>query len=298
MATSTTARGRDVLARALGSDLKVDVVETDHRGHAAELGRQALIDGVDIVVALGGDGTVNEVVNGLLSEGPGPQVPMLAVVPGGSANVFARALGLPTNPIEATAEIIEALRADRVRTISLGQVEDRWFTFTAGMGFDAEVVTRVERKRGRGRRATPSLYVRSAVTQFFTSRLRYQPQLTLEVPGEEPVDGLFLCLVTNSTPWTYVGSRPVQVTPQASFEAGLDVFALKRSGALRTLNHLRQVLATRPKPRGRRLVSRHDLRELTLRAPRPLDVQVDGDHIGRREEIRIVAVPEALRVIV
>ena len=119
-ATSTNTKVRDVLVGALGSQLKVDLAETTHRGHARELGREARADGVDVVVALGGDGTVNEVVNGLLHDGPGADVPTLAVVPGGSTNVFSRALGRSRDPVEATAEILDSIRAGRTRRVSLG----------------------------------------------------------------------------------------------------------------------------------------------------------------------------------
>src|SRR5689334_9430047 len=120
-ATATTLRTRDVLAAALSSDLHVDVVETKGRGHAIELAAQATETGCDLIVALGGDGTVNEIVNGILSDGPKPGLPDIAVVPGGSTNVFARALGMPAAPVEATGQILEALREGRSRRIGLGQ---------------------------------------------------------------------------------------------------------------------------------------------------------------------------------
>src|SRR3954451_21074248 len=109
-ATTTTRKVRDVLVRALSSELKVDVAETTHRGHGRELAAQAAAEGIDVVVTLGGDGTVNEAVNGLLAGGPGPQGPTLAVVPGGSTNVFSRALGRSRDPVEATGEILDSLR--------------------------------------------------------------------------------------------------------------------------------------------------------------------------------------------
>ena len=174
-ATATSSRTRDVLARALGSEAKLDVVETRARGHATSLARRALTDGIDVVVALGGDGTVNEVVNGLLADGPGPDVPALGVVPGGSANVFARSLGLPDDPVDATAELITALHDGRRRSLGLGRADDRWFVFAAGVGLDAEVVERVERRRAKGRTATPGLYVRSALRQFFAGTDRRHP---------------------------------------------------------------------------------------------------------------------------
>ena len=121
-ATATTPGGRDVLAHALASDVKLEVLETSHRGHAAEAAAQAARDGFDLVVAHGGDGTVNEVVNGLLSA-TDAQTPMLGVVPGGSANVFAGALGLPRDPVEATHVLLRAIETGHSRTVGLGRVE-------------------------------------------------------------------------------------------------------------------------------------------------------------------------------
>src|SRR5215218_4295836 len=270
-ATSTTAKMRDVLVGALASELKVDVVETTHRGHGRELGAQAVAEGMDLVISVGGDGTVNEVVNGLLTDGPAPHLPMLAVVPGGSTNVFSRALGRSRDPVEATAEILESLRAGRTRLVSLGTAsasgtesgEDwtppRWFVFAAGLGFDAEVIARVEAQRAEGRRSTGALYVREATSAFLLGRERRRPALTLQVPDEPALENLFLCLVSNVSPWTYLGARPVNPSPEASFDTGLDVFALGRMGAVRMLHTLRQALVAHPRPRGRGLHRRHDL---------------------------------------
>jgi diacylglycerol kinase family enzyme len=330
-ATSTTAKMRDVLVGALGSELKVDLAETSHRGHARELGAMAAADCFDVVVAVGGDGTVNEVVNGLLVNGPDPSLPMLAVVPGGSTNVFSRALGRSRDPVEATAEILDSLRAGRTRLISLGTASatgtstaplvepdparasaeaaadaaasesewtpERWFVFAAGLGFDAEVIARVEARRAKGRRSTGALYVKEATTAFLLGRERRRPAMTLQVPGEEPLPGLFLCLVSNVSPWTYLGARPINPSPQASFDAGLDVFALGRRGALRMLHTVRQTVARESNARGRGVHRWHDLEELVLTASRPQGWQVDGDHLGTATGLRVRHVPAALRVV-
>jgi diacylglycerol kinase family enzyme len=319
-ATATTPKVRDVLVRALASELKVDLAETEHRGHARELGVRAVEDGVDVVVALGGDGTVNEVVNGLLADGPRPGLPTLAVVPGGSTNVFSRALGRSRHPVEATAEILDSLRAGRTRRVSLGTASamtvardpddaragqpvepewtpPRWFVFAAGLGFDADVIARVEARRAEGRRSTGALYVKEGTTAFLLGRERRRPAMTLELPGEAPLDELFLCLVSNVSPWTYLGTRPIQPSPEASFDTGLDVFALGRTGTLGMLRTLRQTLASSPDPRGRRLHRRHDLPGIALRASRPQGWQVDGDHMGMATALEAVHVPDALRVV-
>lgn len=296
-ATTTTPRGREVLKRALASELKVEVAETSHRGHAAALAVRAMREGLDVVVTLGGDGTVNEVVNGLLTDGPRDDLPALAVVPGGSTNVFVRAIGLPTHPFDATGAILEALRAGRSRRIGLGQVDDRWFTFNAGFGFDADVVHRIERRRRAGEQTSHARFVRAAVTQFFRSDRRH-PALTLERPGEQPVSGLHFALVTNTAPWTYLGERGVQPSPEASFETGLDLFAPRSMGTVFTVRYVRRAIAGMAPLRSRRLLRVHDMTNFTLRAERPMALQVDGDWLGERDSVRFRAVPDVLRVIV
>ncbi|MGI8528759.1 MAG: diacylglycerol/lipid kinase family protein [Geodermatophilaceae bacterium] len=296
-ATETTSKTRDVIARALASDLKVDVAETTHRGHAAELGTQALRDGVQLVVALGGDGTVNEVVNGLLVDGPNPHVPALAVVPGGSTNVFSRALGQSRDPVEATAEILEALRRGGSRRISLGRADERWFTFTAGFGFDADVVRRVERLRGRGRVSTASLYIRAAVTQFYLDRNRWRPPITVAVPGEQAQSGFFFCVASNTSPWTYLGTRPVQLAPRACFDSGLDVLALGRTGTSRMLRHAARAVRGREPLRHASVRTITDTREVSLHSTRPMALQVDGDYVGDQETLLLHSVPNALSVV-
>jgi diacylglycerol kinase family enzyme len=299
-ATAMSPRTREVIVRALGSELKVDLAETHSRGHAADLAAQARADEFDLVVAVGGDGTVNEVVTGLLRDGVGSDSPTLAVVPGGNANVFARALGLPAEPIEATGAVIERLRAHRERTIGLGRLEagelHRWFTFCAGFGLDAEIVREVEKRRRAGAKATPALFMRTGLRQFARTDRRHAA-ITLITPDAEPVERLFMTIVTNTTPWTYFGDRPLEPTPLASFDSGLDAFSLRRLGALSTGNSLRQLLVGGPTPHGRHIDSRHDLPTMTLRASRPTPVEVDGEYLGEYTDIALSSVPAALAVI-
>jgi len=292
-ATATTARTRDVLARALASDLKLDVVHTQRRGHAADLARQAVEDELDLVVTLGGDGTVNEAVNGLA----GSDV-SLAVVPGGSTNVFARALGLSPSAVEATGEILDAIRVGRRRVINLGLADDRYFTFCAGLGIDAEVVHEVELRRRAGRRATPTLYVSSAVRHFFTACDRKDPALTLQIPGAEPVPGMFNLVVANGRPWTYLGRRAVDPCPEGDFNAGLDVLGLTKLSTVATLRVVRQMLVERAAVKGRRLVARHDLDTFTVTSTRPIALQLDGDYVGERDQVTFHSAAAALNVVV
>ncbi|MFF3943983.1 diacylglycerol/lipid kinase family protein [Streptomyces sp. NPDC001902] len=312
-ATTTSARTRDVLAHALASDLKLEVAATEYRGHARDLARQAAEGGeIELVVALGGDGTVNEVVNGLLHNGPDPDgLPKLAVVPGGSTNVFARALGLPNDAVEATGALLDALRERSSRTVGLGLVsgtpgtEDegvpaRWFTFCAGLGFDAGVVGRVEQQREHGKRSTHALYIRQVVRQFLTEPNRRAGAITLDRPGEDPVTDLVLALVCNTAPWTYLGNRPIYASPRASFDTALDVLGLSRLTSATVTRYATQLLRSTPErgPQGKHATSLHDLTDFTLHSQAPLPFQVDGDHLGLRMSATFTGVRRALRVIV
>ncbi|MGW0611145.1 diacylglycerol/lipid kinase family protein [Streptomyces sp. NPDC002788] len=312
-ATTTSARTRDVLIHALASEMKLEAVTTEYRGHARDLGRHAAdSDDIDLVVALGGDGTVNEVVNGLLHAGPAPRhLPGLAVVPGGSTNVFARALGLPNDAVEATGALLDALRDGSERTVGLGltsgtpgtedeAVPARWFTFNAGLGFDAGVVGRVEQHRERGRKSTHALYVRQVVRQLLGEPNRRHGTITLERAGEDPVTDLVLSIVSNTSPWTFLGNRPIYAAPKASFDTGLDIFALSRLSTVAVARHGTQLLTSSPErgPHGKHATSLHDLTEFTLHSKVPLPLQMDGDHLGLRTSVTFTGVRRALRVIV
>ncbi|QXJ24656.1 diacylglycerol kinase family lipid kinase [Actinomadura graeca] len=303
-ATSTSRRARDLLARAFSGDLDLVIAETSHRGHATELARRAAAEEYDAVIALGGDGTVNEAVNGLLEKGPSPDLPALAVLPIGSANVFARALGLPGDPVGATRVVLDALRAGRYRTVGLGTAchpggTERYFTFCAGVGLDAEVVREVERRRGAGAKADPSLYVRTAVRHFFSGTDRRRPAVTLEVPGRPPISGLFLAFISNTSPWTYMGPLPVNPSPKANFSRGLDIFGMRSLGVVPTVEALARMLTARTRPvQGRHMLNLHDVAEVTLRAERPVAFQLDGDYLGEQEHITFRSVPKAIRIVI
>jgi diacylglycerol kinase family enzyme len=303
-ATTTSERSRDVLIRALSSAVDLEVAYTRRRNHATALARAAAGE-VGLVVVHGGDGTVNEVINGLMAAGPDAAGrPALAVVPGGSTNVFARALGLPNDWAEATGVILEAVREGRGRMIGLGRADERYFSFCAGLGLDAAVVRRVEQARQRGRVSTPGLYVRATAGQVAFARERRRADITVEVSApEQPdperarVEHLATVIVQNTAPWTYLGDRPIDPNPGASFDLGLDVMALRAlrvPGVTRTFG---QLLARRGAPHGKQVMRWHDLGQLTLHSTVPQPFQVDGDYLGERAKVQLTAVPKALRVL-
>jgi len=224
---------------------------------------------------------------------------MFAPLPGGGANVFTRALGLPADPVDAAGQIISSLSAGRERSIGLGLAGDRYFTFNAGLGLDAEVVRAVEALRALGRPATPLLYMRMALRQYYRITDRRHPALCIHRDGQPTVGPLFLGIVSNTAPWTYVGRRPVHASPQAGFDSGLDVLALRSLRTIGTLRTVRQMLSgsDRP-PRGRHVISLHDEAAVTIRADRPVAFQVDGEYVGECEQVAFRSVPDALRVII
>ncbi len=305
-ATTTSERSRDVLVRALRSEVDLSVRYTRRRGHAMDLAREAAEEGVDLVVSLGGDGTVNEVVNGLMTaepptfrtgDTPAERLPALATVPGGSTNVFARALGLPREWPDGTSMILEGLRLGRSRTIGLGRADDRYFTFCAGFGIDAAVIRRVEQARKRGRMSTPALYFRSTAAQYFLGSDRRHPTITLERPGEAAEAGLATVIIQNTAPWTYLGEREINPNPEASFDLGLDVLAMRQLKVASTARTVTQFFSRTPDPHGKQVLRLHDVAEFALLSARPQAFQLDGDYLGEREKVRFTSVPAALRVI-
>lgn len=295
-ATSITANQRRVLVEALGRTARVTVEDTANRGHGAALACRAMRDGVEAVVALGGDGTINEVVNGVLTDGVHDGVPGVGVVPAGSTNVFARALGLPNDPIESTAILLDALVSGRRRRISLGRADDRWFLFAAGLGYDAAVVAAVERARAKGRRSTHTLYVRTAVREF-ARHLRESPAIAVEHTDGMVRAGMHFAVVSNVSPWTFLGNRALTVNPYASFDTGLSLYGRLRMGPVSMIRGLADLLATDRVPGGRAVLIEDDLAELTLTATPAQPFQVDGDYLGERERVRFRNAPRALAII-
>ncbi|WP_459547703.1 diacylglycerol/lipid kinase family protein [Nocardia sp. X0981] len=300
-ATSTTAATRDLLAHALESRTQLTVAHTQHRGHAAELAQWAATNEMDLIVVHGGDGTVNETINGFV---PLPQVddgqawrPRLGIIPGGSANVFARSLDIEPDPVAATNQLIDLLKAgDPDRRIGLGVTDDRWFCFSAGVGLDADVCASIDASRAKGHTATPARYVRTTVGQFFRTR-RARPEVTVHVPGHEPVSGVHYAFVTNTSPWTYLNTIPVRTNPGTRFETGLGVFAVRTMALLPTLRLATQLLSPHAEPKSRKLFRDDDVPSVRITSAGPIGLQIDGDFIGERDVVDFTAVPDVLDVV-
>jgi diacylglycerol kinase family enzyme len=319
-ATTTTKPVLDAIVGTLAARTEVEVVETRHRGDARDIAARAAAEGWGALLVLSGDGTINEVVNGLMDKasirsghspaeasetagdaGPRPpatELPAIGALPGGNANVFTRDLGTPADPTAAAELMAARLAAGTTRTIGLGLAGDRYFTFNAGLGWDAEVVRGVEEQRAQGRPASSSLYMRTALRHYYRDTDRRHPGLAVTAADGTRIDPVGLALISNTTPWTYAGPRPVSPTPAAAFETGLDAFLLRRLRTISTMNGLRQMLRRTGQPlTGKYVVNLHDQAEITVRSRKPVALQVDGDYVGDAESVTFRSVPDALRVI-
>jgi diacylglycerol kinase family enzyme len=302
---TTTADGiADLVTRSLAGVVDLDVEHTRHRGHAHELAAAA---DTDLVLVVGGDGAVNEAVNGVMaasgSRGPGASgfpghPPLIGVIPGGGANVFARAMGLPVGTAAAIRRVREAIATESYRTIGLGLAGDRYFTFTADLGWDAEVMHEVDQLRNTGSRQSTALYLRTIARHYYRGTDRRVPALTVERDGQPPTTGVFLTIVTNRSPWTYLGGRALLPVPNPDFNSGLDLLAFRRLRASTVLSAVGQMMWVRNRrPRGRHLLSAPGLEAMTIRSVRPIAFQVDGEYLGETKAVDFSFVPGALRVV-
>jgi diacylglycerol kinase family enzyme len=291
-ASSVTPRGRVVIQKALSADHDVTVVETNRRNHATRLAQGAARDGVDVVVVLGGDGTLNEATNGLAGTDTA-----LAALPGGSTNVFARTIGLPNDPIEATAALLDGLVADKVEEVGLGSVNGRYFLFHVGIGFDAAVVEQVERRAQLKRWAGHPLFVFSAFTTWFRHYDKDEPRFTVARPDGRQRTPAYFSIILNTNPYTYLGNRPLDLVPEATLDRGLASVTFKDLGFVPLVGAVGAALAGSDMRRRKALDVRTDLDEIVVESERPFPYQVDGDFLGDTTRLELRHRPAALRLV-
>jgi diacylglycerol kinase family enzyme len=284
---------RHAIADVLSDAFKLEEAPTERPGHAIDLTREAVLDGVEVVAALGGDGTVNEVANGLA----GTDVPM-AIVPGGMANVFARSLGIPDDALAST-HLLAGNAKEPPRRVTLGTVGDRYFTSNCGVGLDAAIVRRVEEHQREKKRGGDWYFVWSGLRVFFTGVDRRNPRVRVRWGEnlEHQKDGLFLAIAQNTGPYTYLGKRPMRLCPEAKLDGGLDCLALD---SLRTRVPLAVVLSSFGSARhvGKSdVLHLRDQRRIAVECEVPMPVQMDGEYIGEHGRVLIEAVPAALSLI-
>jgi diacylglycerol kinase family enzyme len=293
-ASSVTARSRVVIQKALSADHDVTLAETSRRGHATRLAQGAAADGTEVVVVLGGDGTLNEAANGLAGTRCA-----LAALPGGSTNVFARTIGLPNDPIEATGATLDALARRSIRRVGLGSLNGRYFLFHVGLGFDAAVVAQVERRAGLKRYAGHPLFVYAGFATWFRHYDRTRPRFAVCHADGTVIDDAYLAICLNTNPYTYLGNRPLNLAPEATLDRGLAMVTLRTLRFGPTMAVIGSALA-----RGRHLRSsrwtdhRTDLTSIVIEGHGPFPYQVDGDHLGDIEHVELTHVPDILDLVV
>lgn len=295
VSTGVTAESiGSVLVRA-AARLEVIAMHTLEAGDAERLGGEAADRGFDAVFVLGGDGTANEVVNGV-----GDRLP-IGVLPAGGTSVLPRVLGLPRELDDAVERLCDAVEEGSTRTITLGTVNGRRFTFAAGIGIDAEIVKRID-ERGRGGASADEAarpgdlwFVREAIGVLLEGEYA-SPTMVVEVPGQGALPAA-TAFVANCSPWSFAGPVPLDVAPDASFEGGFDLVLVESVEARSAPGRIASLLR---KGDGdddgvRRL---HDLERATIRCERPLPVQVDGELLGELDAIELGVVRDAARLLV
>jgi len=292
-ASSVTARGQVVIQQALSAEHDVRVAETSRRGHASRLARSAPNEGAEVVVVLGGDGTLNEAANGLLGTDCA-----LAVLPGGSTNVFARTIGMPNDPVAGVDVLLRALERGSIGPVGIGTANGRAFLFHTGLGFDAAVVAEVERHPGLKRWAGHPLFALAAVDTWLRRYDRHRPHFAVHLPDGTVVDDGYFTIVLNTDPYTYLGNRPFTVAPDAGLDRPL-VAVTVRTLALRPLLRVAGAALRRDGDvAGDPAVDyRAGLEGLRVVGHRPFPYQLDGDHLGAVDEVVFHHVPDGLRLV-
>jgi diacylglycerol kinase family enzyme len=293
-ASTVSENLRHLVVHALQGRFEVDAVDTEARGHATELCREAAHEGYDVVVAFGGDGTVNEAANGLI----GSSTP-LSCLPGGSANVFGKMLGIPGELVDATEHLLGLADDWRTRKVDLGVVNGRCFTFASGLGLDASVVQRVDANPHLKARLGPWYFTWVAITTFARRYLLHPPRLSTHLADGQEHTGV-TAVVQNGSPFTYFRDRPIEIAEDASLDSGtLSGCVLHRARPIDMPFIAWRAFSGRARlAQHRQISSFRDVTELTVRSAdgQPLPLQVDGDYLGEVQEADYSILPRALTV--
>jgi diacylglycerol kinase family enzyme len=294
-ATTVSDRLKNLVVYALGSRYAVEAVDTEKRDHATQICREAAGEGYDVVVAFGGDGTVNEAANGLV----GSETPLTAL-PGGSTNVWCRTLGIPNDVVDATEHLLRMADDFHPRRVDLGRVADRHFVFSSGVGLDASVVERVDAHPYRKARLGPWYYTYAALATFNRRYLVRPPRVRMEAGGRT-VEGVTV-IVQNSDPFTYFASRPIRVCEGAGLDTGaISVAALKRATPLEIPTVIARIFSGRAETvsRHRQIEGIGPVTEMRVETAdgRSFPLQVDGDYVGDFEAVEYGVVPRGLSAV-
>jgi diacylglycerol kinase family enzyme len=300
-ATSTDDAIQARVVNELSKHLDITTVNTSARNDAIEIARSAQQQGFELVIGLGGDGTVSEIANGLLLDGPNPEGPLLAAIPGGNGNVFARNMGLSENPMEATAQILNAINNQKFQEIGVGRIAtnniSRWFLFNAGIGLDAAVLAEMEVRRASGKAVSDFAYATLALRELFARTNRKHGSLSLVSDSGEVQRNAHFALIVNLAPWAYLGSKALNPLPAASHHTALDVYAPTSLSVSSVLRLASRAIAGKSAENDRNVIALTNQKQVHIQAEIPLWIQVDGDVIAQSTELTATHVPIALKVL-
>jgi len=290
-ASSVTPRNTVLVHEHLAKRHDVQVVETNERGHATRFAQDAASRGLDAVVGFGGDGTLNEIATGLAGSDTA-----LAMLPGGSTNVFVRTLGVANDPMVALTQLMAGIDRNEIERVSLGQANGRYFTFHAGIGYDASVVEQVERRSSLKRVVGQPLFAYSALHSWFKSYDRKYPHFTMNIDGRAIPNGFF-SVVLNTNPYTFVGKHAIHLSSAASLEKKLVVVTFRKMTTPLMLKTLYSALRRGGLETSSGIDIATDVENVKIEFPAPFPYQLDGDYLGDTTSIEIKHCPEALRLV-
>jgi len=307
-ASSVTARNMVIVHRALSRDHEVQLVETNRRGHATRYAQDAAHRGLDLVISFGGDGTLNEVATGVAGSDTA-----LGVLPGGSTNVFARTIGLPNDPVAAVDLLVAALRdpSRSVRPIGLGRVDGRFFCFHTGVGYDAAVVRTVEQRAYLKRWAGHPLFIYAALHTWLARYDRKHPHFTVAADasiGGQGADGTpssgtkfvhdgYFTIVMNTNPYTFLGNRPLDLSPNATLDRPLVAITFRTMSARAIFASLGGALRGGGITPNENVAVFDTVDELVIEGSSTFPYQVDGDYLGETNRLYFRHVPDAVRLV-
>ncbi|MGZ4688890.1 MAG: diacylglycerol/lipid kinase family protein [Acidimicrobiia bacterium] len=293
-ASSVTTRKRVVIQKALGAEHDLEMMETSRRGHAARLARGAARRGVEVVAVLGGDGTLNEAADGLVGTETA-----LAPLPGGSTNVYARTLGIARDPVDATSQLLGSLGRRSFERIGLGRVNGRYFLFHSGLGFDAAVVSWVERHQAIKRYAAHPIFVVAAFDTWLRTYDHSHGRFAVKLDSGEVIEGGTLAIVSKTSPYTYLGNRPLVVAPASGLDTPLSVTVITAQHAPSILTlAAAAMLSPEMLHRHPKVEHRDGVVAATITGAEPFPYQVDGDYLGEVERLDFSYEPDVLTLVV
>ena len=291
-ASSVTARNTVIVHQVLSRGNEVEIVETNRRGHATRFSQDAARRGIDVVIGYGGDGTLNEVATGLAGTNSA-----LGVLPGGSTNVFARTLGMPNDPVLAVQQLADGINERAIHPIGLGRVNDRYFCFHTGVGYDAAVVKEVEKHGSLKRWAGHPLFIYAGLKTWIANYDRKNPHFEVSFANGDHIGDGYFTIVLNTNPYTYLGNRPLDLSPAATLDRGLVAITFRTMNVGAILGGLSGALRGGGVKQSSTLDVHEDLSTFSIDYHEPFPYQLDGDYLGESKSLKFEHIRNAIRLV-